>query len=125
MIFALTIAAVAFCALILLRQRRRDRAARKSDAHEVYVLALKEWLDDENIVDAMRRNGFWESYIIRMRWLAGRPGMSEPEARAFVAKILENRTVRRVVAAHMAKRHGLDRKRTMANMGKMLESVRS
>ena len=125
MIFAITLSAIAFCALILLRQRRRDRAARKSDAHEVYVLALKEWLHEPEIVDAIQRNAMqWQALAGGMEILNSGT-MTEPMARALAAKILENRTVRRVVAAHMAKRHGLDRKRTMANMGKMLESVRS
>ena len=123
MTFALTLAAVAFCAWLLLRKRAQDTLSRKSDTHEVYVLALKEWLHEPEILDAIKRHCMRGTAEFALA-LINQPRLSEPAAKALTAKILENRTVRRVVAAHMAKRHGLDRKKVMRHIGEMLAEIK-
>lgn len=106
-------------ALVLVGRKKRHVVAEKIEAmerteeHEAILNALTEWLQEERLVRVMIDNR-----------VANRPGLQdtfrklqtydERKVRAVAAALLREKNVRRLIAAHLEREHGIPHAQAMA-----------
>jgi hypothetical protein len=91
----------------------------RSEAHEAYLAFLRDILSSPDVRRVMIREGTADPVkLAAFRDSMG--NLSEPMLRACAAKLLDNRIVRRQVAAYVAKEQGGDRKKLMREFGALV-----
>lgn len=113
-------ALVGCLAKILRRQHAQRRQWDRSEKHEAYLAALQEWTQEPEIVEVARkqysltRQGF-RAYVRRIHTA------DEPMIKALAARFLSNREVRRAVARHVARTHGMPKGDAMKALMTLVE----
>lgn len=108
---------------ILVRRRNRGRVltvSNRSERQEAILAMLTEWLDEPRILEALLRSG----RVSRNGLDAQRermPIMTEAELMAMTAALLQDRNVRRVVAAHMVTRYRVSKEQAIRDLAGMME----
>ena len=105
---------------IVVTLRRRHPVMNRSEPHDLLVLALQDWLNDDQVRAALYRSGITKpKYLDQFRARMG--SLSHPQLQKACAALLRPREVRMMVAKHM-KRHGVARAECMRQLRMMSEA---
>ena len=96
------------------RHHRHRWVQTRSERHDILILALEDWIAQEDIRKALYRAGVTKpGYLAEFRERMG--ALSEPKLREAVAALLKDRSVRMQVAKHM-ERKGLKKADVMRKL---------
>lgn len=113
-------ALVGCLAKILRRQHAQRRQWDRSEKHEAYLAALQEWIYESEIVEVALKQG--AATAVGLKALADQIHTAdEPMIKALAARFLSNREVRRAVARHVARKHGMPKGDAMKALMTLVE----
>ena len=120
-LWLVVLATIAAFAYILHRKRRPGHVRNRTEEHEALLAMLREIVAVPEIADAMIRHGGVTRHGLA-KTVANAGYMSEKVLRAVLAQLFADRTVRRLVAQHIEKQHGAERKAVMRGLGELMEA---